>query len=675
MARLIFISPYLKGGKNVSHLTHHTRYIATREGAVRLKDDTATKLQTKSQGEFIQRLVRDFPQSKELAEYADYRAAPSRKTAAEFIDQAREQFILADGQRENFLDYISHRPGAKREGDHGLWDRNGKVPVLSRAVEEVANHPGIVWTPIVSIRREDAERLGYTNVENWRALVNSCTPEIARAYKIPLNHLRWYAALHEKEKHVHIHMVVFSSDPKEGYLTKKGIRDVKSAFATRIFRQDMVSTYAQKTEYRNRLQSDAAKRMAELIRQMQSGTLNNERMEQLMSELAARLKNTKGKGGRIVYGYLPAGDKRIVDEIVDELAKDGRVAEAYKLWQDMQDEVCRVYSDELPERLPLSQQKEFKPVRNMVVREALSLSRQEFTFDDEGMNDEPESADNPSLAWEAITLPKKKQKRSVYEQAERYRSAKETLTEEEPGSPFAEDAISDLERLWEEGYIVAAHQLGKAYRDGLGVRKDAEKAAEWLRRSADAGNDYSEYSLGKMLLEQNRDDEGIAYLTRSARHGNQYAQYRLGKLCLTGEKTGKDTGAGISWLEESAAQGNQYAQYTLGKLYLQGREAEQDKDLAVRYLQRAAAQGNTYARYFLDHMNDRYSGSVGGAVLRMLHQMSKIFEARTVRDSTSLGLHIDRKRRRELLEMRLALGHRIDDHEDPENNINNQTMD
>ncbi|MBR1497925.1 MAG: SEL1-like repeat protein [Oscillospiraceae bacterium] len=674
MARIIFISPYLKGGADAAHLTHHTKYIATREGAVKLKADDAAKPETKSQGEFIRRLLRDFPSSKELMEYADYRAAPSRKTASEFIDQTREQFITADDQRENFLDYISHRPGVKSDGDHGLWDRNGKVPVLSRAVEEVANHPGIVWTPIVSIRREDAERLGYTNAENWRALVNACTQDIAKGYKISANNLRWYAALHEKEKHFHIHMVVFSADPKEGYLTPQGIRNIKSAFGSRIFKQDLITAYARKTEYRDRLQRDAAERMAELIRQMQTGTLESERLRRLMEELAARLKNTKGKGGRIVYGYLPAGDKRIVDEIVDELAKDERVAEAYRLWQEMQDEVCRVYTDEMPERVPLSAQKEFKPVRNMVVKEALALSRQEFTFDDESMDDEPEGTDEPSLAWEAITEPKKKQTRSVYEQAERYRRAKKTLEEEGPDSPFAEDAVSELEKLWEEGYIIAAHRLGKAYRDGTGVRADAEKAVEWFRRSADAGNDYSEYALGKLLLEQNRVTEALEYLTRAAKRGNQHAQYRLGKLYLTSEKTGKDTGAGLSWLGEAAAQGNQFAQYALGKLYLQGREVEQDKELAVRYLRRAAAQGNTYAQYFLDHMDDRYGGSVGGAVLRMLHQMSRIFRENVTTDSTYSGMHIDRKRRRELLEKRLAMGHKIDDHEDPENNISNQAM-
>ena len=371
MARLIFISPYLKGGEDKAQLINRTNYIATRKGVELLQSEHRDEPASQKQREYISRLVKTFPQAKELAEYEDYRSAPTKDTASEFIDQANEQFVTSMDERENFLDYVSHRPGVRSDGDHGLWDRDGKVQNLSKAVEEVANHPGIVWTPVVSLRREDAERLGYTDVDNWRALVNACSQEIAEGYKIAPENLRWYAALHEKEKHVHIHMVVFSANPKEGYLTKEGIRDIKSAFTTRIFEQDLLQTYERKTEYRNTLQRSAQERMAKLVTSMNSGTGVSERLEQLVGELAEKLKTTKGKK---VYGYLPPRVKGIVDEIVDELAKDERVAAAYSLWQDMQDEVVRTYTDDLPERIPLSQQKEFKPVRNMVIRETLKLA-------------------------------------------------------------------------------------------------------------------------------------------------------------------------------------------------------------------------------------------------------------------------------------------------------------
>ena len=671
MARLIFISPYLKGGRDASHLTHRTKYIATREGVELLKDDNAQKRPTKRQTDFIARALRDFPEAAELAEYADYCETPNRKTAAELISQVWEQYVETQDKRENYLDYVSHRPGVKSYGDHGLWDRDGKVKSLQAAVDEVAHHEGNVWTPVISLRREDAERLCYTDVDSWRALINSCTPEIAAGYKIPIDHLRWYAALHEKEKHVHVHLILFSTNPREGYLTKQGIRNIKSALASQIFKQDMFCTYQRKDEYRRTLNRAAEGRMREAINSMETGTLQSEKLERLIAELAERLRNSKG---RKVYGYLAPRVKAIVDEIVEELAKDERVAAAYNLWQEMQEETVRLYTDELPERKPLSQQKEFKAVRNMVVREAVKLSERQFTFEDEWIDDEPEKADEESFVWEAV-LNRRRKYDSIFEQAARYRNAKETLHDRDSDTDEVHKAVTELETLWDEGYPLAAHLLGKAYRDGLGVKQDRERAIEWLQRAAEKEIDVSQFALGKLLLEKGENVAGLDWLERSAMKGNQFAQYRLGKLYLAGDKAAKNIPRALEWLEKSASQGNQYAQYALGKLYLFGTEVEKDDEKAVDYLNKAAAQGNVYAQYCLEHRNDRQSGSsVGLAVLRMLHSMGQIFREETAKDSTFTGMQIDRKRRRQLLEKRLAMGHKIDDHEEPENNINNQTM-
>jgi len=375
MSRIRFMSPYLKGGRDTAKLSNRTRYIATRPGVEVLRGKQQDQPATKKQQAYIQHLLRDFPGAKELLEYEDYCNAPTQANANTFIRQVQEDFAEPMRRMENYLDYVSHRPGVQLNGEHGLWCAGGKVRNLSQAVREVAEHTGSVWTPVVAIRREDAERLGYNDAESWRQLVCACAPEIARGYKIPLEHLRWYAAFHRKEDSVHIHMVVFSSDPKEGYLTRQGIQQVKSAFGRRIFQQDLIHVYAQKTEYRDTLSRDAERAMAELITQMETGQLQNERLEQLVVELAQRLHNTKGKK---VYGYLPPKTKALVDAIVDELAKDERVAAAYDLWNQMREEVCRTYSEQLPERLPLSQQKEFKAVRNMVIREVLKLGQNEI---------------------------------------------------------------------------------------------------------------------------------------------------------------------------------------------------------------------------------------------------------------------------------------------------------
>ena len=380
MSRVRFMSPYLKGGRDAAKLSNRARYIATRPGVEVLRGEHSEQPATKKQQAYIQRLLRDFPGAEELLEYEDYQNAPTQGHANAFIRQVQEDFAEPMSRMENYLDYVSHRPGVQMDGEHGLWCARGKVRNLSQAVRGVAEHTGSVWTPVVAIRREDAERLGYNDAESWRLLVCACAPEIARGYKIPLEYLRWYAAFHRKEDSVHIHMVVFSSNLKEGYLTKQGIRQVKSAFGRRIFRQDLLHIYEQKTEYRDALGRDAERTMAELIAQMETGQLQNENLEQPILELSRRLQNTKGK---TVYGYLPPTAKALVDAIVDELAKEERVAAAYDLWNQMREEVCRTYSEQLPERLLLSKQKEFKAVRNMVVREVLQLGRGEHPTADE----------------------------------------------------------------------------------------------------------------------------------------------------------------------------------------------------------------------------------------------------------------------------------------------------
>lgn len=370
MAGVFFSSPYLKGGKQSAKLANLTKYISTREGVELLKDTDSDLPATKQQQDFISRLLKTFPDTREMPEYEDYNAEHSQKNAAEFISQVQENYAYLLDKRENYVDYVANRPGVKKLGDHGLWNADGKVPVLQNAVDEVAHHPGNVWTPVIAIQRSDAERLGYDSAESWRSLICSELDQIAKAYKILPSHLKWYAAFHEKERSVHVHLVIFSTDPCEGYLTKPAILELRSALTRQIFKDDLKNIYVQQTAYRDRLQEDALDVMESLIQKMQSGEISNPKIELLIAELAERLQNYSGKK---VYGYLPPVTKRIVDAIVDGLASDVRVAEAYSLWQDMRDEVFSFYSKAKPARVPLSQQKEFKPVRNMVIREVVQM--------------------------------------------------------------------------------------------------------------------------------------------------------------------------------------------------------------------------------------------------------------------------------------------------------------
>ena len=655
MARLIFISPYMKGGRDAARLAHRTRYFATREGVQLLKDDNAHLPVTKKQQQYIQRLLRSFPEARELPEYENYANTPNRKTAFAFIEQIHEDFIEPMDSRENYLDYVANRPGVKALGEHGLWDAHGKVPSLENAVAEVAQHTGNVWTPIISLSRENAERLGYTDIKNWQDLINASITDIAKGYKIHPDRLRWYAAMHEKEKHIHVHMVLFSTDPKEGYLSRQGIRSIKSALVSTIYRNDRLHIYKQKDEQRGLLRQEAEARMAALIGQMATGTLQSDKLELLVTDLAQRLQEVSGKK---VYGYLPPRVKRVVDEIVDELAKDERVSSAYALWQDLREQLCIDYNQTPPQRVPLSQQKEFKTVRNMVIRETLRLSEMHFTFEDDAISDEPEPEEPP-------VPPDPSAERMIHQQARFYRRAKSILDAADADPSEKSMALVTLHRLWEEGYTIAAHQLGKAYQDGLGTSIDRKAAAEWFQKSTEAGNPCSAYALGKLLLEQEQFPQALHWLRQAAEQNDPYAQYRLGKLLLTGaEGVPKDVDAAIQLLKNSATQGNSFAQYTLGKLYLLGQEMQVDREEALRYFAQAAAQGNTYAQYFIDHQEDFSGAAAGTAVLRMLHQMSRIFRENAAQPAIYAGMQIDKKRRRRLQEKRMAMGHKADDHED-----------
>ena len=268
------------------------------------------------------------------------------------------------------MDYIANRPHVQRVGSHGLFTANDRPLVLSRVAEEVASHPGTVWLPIISLKREDATRLGYDNAERWRESLSQMIPKMAKAMKIPLDQFRWYAAFHDEGNHPHIHMVVYSADGRSGFLTTHGIEDIKSVLAKDIFEQDLITIYQRQTQRRDELTEDAEEVMARLVTEMQNGTLENQRVGQLITELAQRLRNTSGKKQ---YGYLSPPLKSLVDEIVDELEQDPRIAAAYDLWYREREEVLRTYKDDLPERVPLFRQKEFKRIKNIIIGEAARL--------------------------------------------------------------------------------------------------------------------------------------------------------------------------------------------------------------------------------------------------------------------------------------------------------------
>ena len=644
MAKLVQKSGYIKSGKAGRYM----KYIATREGVEKLAGNGSV---TKGQRELIQKLLHDFPDAEELFEYEDYRKTPTLGTASAFITMALDANLHEIDSESGYMQYIATRPRVQKRGAHGLFSSATAVD-LTAAMSELEAHEGNVWTIIYSLRREDAARLRYDSAEAWRSLLMMHQVDLANAMKISTDNFRWYAAFHDEGHHPHIHMMVWSDDPKEGFLTKDGIASMRSKLTNTIFRDEMNQIYVRKDIAYKELTEAAQEAMRELIREMEHHICDNPVIEENMQRLVQALETTTGKKQ---YGYLKKPLKLLVDSIVDELAKLPEVAECYEVWNQIREELNECYGNSVPwERLPLSQRKEFRKIKNDIIREAENIRLGLLTFEDAKMRDDPEP-EKPHNEHQSYR---------VYEQAQRYRAAKAVLQDIYALDEEHAEAVKELEQLWSEGYTVAAHQLGKFYRDDLSTLRDHAKAEMWFRLSAEAGNDFSEYALGKLLLNQEHTEEAMQWLGKAADHGNQFARYRLGKIYLTGESVPKDVEKALGYLTASAEQGNQFAQYTLGKLYLLGNDVKQDHEQAKEWLTRSAAQGNEYAGFFLDRFDQFRDPSVMLAATKLLHHMGRIFRDNSVPPRNPAGLRIDSKRRRRLTEKRMAMGHKADDHEE-----------
>ena len=363
MARFILKWRYLKSGK--SHSKNLVTYIATRDGVEKCDESWRKKNVTKGQEKLIAEIIKDFPDVKESAEYKEYEQNKNRYTASQFINRAIDENADRIGQRENYVKYIAMRPRVEKDGEHGLFSATDEPINLAAVADEVSKHDGSVWTMIFSLRREDAARLSYDNANAWKELLREKTATLAKEMKLQNEDLVWYAAFHNEGDHPHVHMVAYSKG-KEPYMTRKGLERLKSSFANTIFQQDLYHVFNEQTRVRDELREEAKKKAEWLALRIQNGGYENQTAEAMFQALAERLKDYKGKR---VYGYLPPEAKNLVNGLVDELMQDKRLAELYELWYNEKDKIVGLYQDEPAKRVPLSENEEFKSVRNAVVRE------------------------------------------------------------------------------------------------------------------------------------------------------------------------------------------------------------------------------------------------------------------------------------------------------------------
>lgn len=592
MSQLIVTSRYLKSGnqKNKTKRRNYTKYIATRETveirSQKFVDRNANA--TKNQKELIDDLLSDFPEAKRYLEYEDYTANPTVENASELISMIIERNADVIGNRQNFVGYMAMRPGVQKRGSHGLFNEKDEPIILDRVANEIANHKGNVWSHVVSLRREDAVRLGYDNSEVWRDLVKRHISDIAKAQRIPLCNLKWYAAFHDTTHHPHIHLLVYSTNPKQGFLTTKGIDQIRSAFANDIFHDDLQSIYQEQTLSRDELKAVSKTEFESIARKIQQGGFDNSQLENFIYKLHSQLQKVKGKK---VYGYLPPEVKETVNNIFSELAKDENVRQIYEKWCSLERLKYKTYTQKEKEMSALTENKVFQPVRNMIIRTVLNMKPFDANTEIEGSEPNDEYFDNTPQNMSPL-----------FDEAE---PLAETETDESA-------AAIKYYIKWNDQYKKACKLIyGKDAK-----LNDFKKAGQLLLSESQRGNVLADYDLGKLYstdkLGERNEEMSVAKYTRAlqgflriepnSKKLKPYVQYRIGKMFCYGLGTEQDYQKAFEWFERSAKQKNKFAQFSLANLYYYGSGVEKDLSQAFLWYQRSSSQGQPYAAYSIAQM-------------------------------------------------------------------------
>ncbi|MEO3154832.1 MobP3 family relaxase [Ruminococcus bicirculans (ex Wegman et al. 2014)] len=628
-------SRYLKSGtqKSKNKRRNYTKYIATRETVeVREQNKFAeNKEVTENQKQLLNDLLLDFPEAKRYLEYEDYTANPTVENASELISTIIERNADVIGNRQNFVGYMAMRPGVQKRGSHGLFNEKDEPIILDRVANEIANHKGNVWSHVISLRREDAIRLGYDNSEAWRQLVMRHISDIAKNQKISLCNLKWYAAFHDTTHHPHIHLLVYSENTKEGFLTNEGINKIRSAFANDIFHDDLQSIYQEQTLSRDELKAVSKTEFESVVRKIQQSDFENPQLENLIRKLYSQLQNVKGKK---VYGYLPQEVKETVNSIFSELANDDNIRQLYEKWCSLESLKYKTYTQKEKELPPLVDNKVFQPVRNMIIRTVLDMNypvidveieepepTEQFANDDFYVDillkfDESEQSENDKVTFSDNDEPTAEdfiwsnenevtvdiedyepQSKYYLKWSTAYKEACKIIYNKQSKLEDFQKAEQLLLNESRSGNVLAIQDLGKLYStDKLG-EKDEKKSFSF----------YEEAFQGFMEIEPDSDfmfpyEPKFDGQIMKPVNMRSYVWYRIGKMHCYGLGTEQDYAQSFEWFLKSAHEGNKFAQYSLANLYYYGNGVEKDLSQAFWWYRKSSEQGQPYASYAVAQM-------------------------------------------------------------------------
>ena len=618
MPKLIVTSRYLKSGSGKrKQLYHYVKYIATREGSVPIPNANETAPATKSQQELISSLLHDFPDSKELFEYEDYQKNPTIKNGSALISVILDRNMDRLTSRENYVGYLANRPGTVKFGSHGLFSQSDEPINLEKVAKDIANHGGNVWTHVVSLRRDNAQAMGYDNLKAWRELVKRQISNIAKNQKIDMANMKWYAAFHDKKTNPHVHIIVYSTNEREGFLTNHGIEKIRSGFANDIYADELHNLYAQQTDLRNQMKKESEQLMKQLADNISQNDVDNAELIDLVAKLHEQLNSSKGKK---VYGYLKADVKKTVDEIFIRLAENESIQKMYSLWCEMEQQKHDVYSSARVQFPKLADNKEFKSVKNMIIQTVLDMNSPvvdieieepeltEKTDDDitdiSPQIDEFDNAiyfDNDDMAANGFSCsskispkePDDSPKSKYYlKWSNAYKEACKLIYNKQSKLEDFQKAEQLLLNESRSGNVLAIQDLGKLYStDKLG-EKDEKKSFSF----------YEEAFQGFMEIEPDSDfmfpyEPKFDGQIMKPVNMRSYVWYRIGKMHCYGLGTEQDYAQSFEWFLKSAQEGNKFAQYSLANLYYYGNGVEKDLSQAFLWYQKSASQGQPYASY------------------------------------------------------------------------------
>ena len=632
MPKLIVTSRYLKSGSGKKkQLYHYVKYIATREGSVPIPNANETAPATKNQQELISSLLNDFPDSKELFEYADYLENPNQKTASDFISAVIDRNMDRLTNRENYVGYLANRPGAVKFGSHGLFSQSDEPIDLEKVAKEIANHGGNVWTHVVSLRRDNAQAMGYDNLNAWRELVKRQIPNIAKNQKIDMANLKWYASFHDKKTNPHVHIIIYSTNEREGFLTNHGIKKIRSGFANDIYADELHHLYAQQTDLRDLLKKESEQLMKQLAENISQSKNFDAELIELVSKLSSQLSKSKGKK---VYGYLKSDAKKTVDEIFARLAENESIQKMYSLWCEMEQQKHDVYSSAKLQFPKLADNKEFKSVKNMIIRTVLDMNylvvdaemeesepTEQFANDDfyvdiplqfdeseQSENDKVSFSDNDDLTAEDFTwndenavtvdtVDYESQSKYYLKWSTVYKEACKLIYNKRSKLEDFQKAEQLLLNESRSGNVLAIQDLGKLYStDKLG-EKDEKKSFSFYEEAFQGFMEIEPYADFMFPYEPKFDGQIMKPVNMRS-----YVWYRIGKMLCYGLGTKQDYKQAFTWFLKSAQEGNKFAQYSLANLYYYGNGVEKDLSQAFLWYRKSSEQGQPYASYAVAQM-------------------------------------------------------------------------